>query len=84
MEICRYIEHTLLKPDATKDALKKLFDEAVQHNFYGVCVNPVNVSFAREYLKNSGVKIVTVCGFPLGANTSEVKAFEAQKAIADG
>ena len=84
MEICRYIEHTLLKPDAAKEDLKKLFDEAVQQNFYGVCVNPVNVNFAREYLKNSGVKIVTVCGFPLGANTSEVKAFEAQKAIADG
>lgn len=84
MDINNYIEHTLLKPDATKEALKKLFDEAVEHKFYGVCVNPVNVSYAKGCLKNTGVKIVTVCGFPLGANVSEVKAFEAKRAIEDG
>ena len=84
MDICSYIEHTLLKQDATKEELTKLFDEAEKHHFYGVCVNPVNVAFAKNYLKNSGVKIVTVCGFPLGASTSEVKAFEAKQAIKDG
>lgn len=84
MNLNNYIEHTLLKPDATKDGLKKLFDEALEHKFYGVCVNPVNVAFAKEYLKDSGVKIVTVCGFPLGANVSAVKAFEAKQAINDG
>lgn len=84
MNLNQYIEHTLLKPDATKEALKKLFDEAIEHKFYGVCVNPVNVAFAKKYLKDAGVKIVTVCGFPLGANVSEVKAFEAARSIKDG
>ncbi len=84
MEINKYIEHTLLKQDATKSELEKLFEEAKKYNFYGICVNPVNVTFAKEYLKNSDVKIVTVCGFPLGASASAVKAFEAKTAIADG
>lgn len=79
-----YIEHTLLKQDATKAELIKLFDEAIQHNFVGVCVNPVNVKFAKEYLQNSNVKIVTVVGFPLGANKSEVKAFETKLAVQEG
>lgn len=84
MNLNQYLEHTLLKPDATKEELQNLFDEAILHEFYGVCVNPVNVVFAKQYLKNSNVKIVTVCGFPLGANTSTVKAFEAAEAIKDG
>lgn len=84
MEINKYIEHTLLKQDATKSELEKLFEDAKKYEFYGVCVNPVNVAFAKKYLKNSDVKIVTVCGFPLGASVSVVKAFEAKTAIADG
>ena len=84
MKIKNYIEHTLLKPNATKKELKNLFDEAIKYNFYGICVNPVNVQYAKEYLKNSDVKIVTVCGFPLGANVSDVKAYEAKRAIEDG
>ena len=84
MDINKYLEHTLLKPNATKQELENLFEEAIKYNFYGVCVNPVNVAFAKEYLKDTQVKIVTVCGFPLGANISEVKAFEAKKAIEDG
>lgn len=84
----RYIEHTLLKQDATKDELVKLLDEAIEHKFLGVCVNPSNVKFAKEYLKNSAensdIKIVTVVGFPLGANKSEVKAFETKLAVEDG
>lgn len=80
----KYIEHTLLKQDATTEELIKLFDEAVENSFLGVCVNPVNVKFAHEYLKNSDVKIVTVVGFPLGASKPEVKAFEAKLAIEDG
>ncbi|MDD3593824.1 MAG: deoxyribose-phosphate aldolase [Candidatus Gastranaerophilales bacterium] len=83
-EINNYIEHTLLKPDATEAELKKLFDEAVAYKFLGVCVNPVNVRFAKEYLNGSNVKIVTVVGFPLGASRSDVKAFETAKAIEDG
>ncbi len=84
MNINQYLEHTLLKPNATKEELIKLFDEAIKYDFLGVCVNPVNVAFAKEYLKNSNVKIVTVCGFPLGANVSDVKAYEATRAIEDG
>lgn len=80
----KYIEHTLLKQDATKEELKKLFDEAVKNNFLGVCINPCNIKFAKEYLNNSDVKIVTVVGFPLGANKPEVKAYETKLAIEDG
>ena len=83
-DISNYIEHTLLKQDATNSELIKLFNEAKENNFLGVCINPCYVSFAKDYLKNTNIKIVTVVGFPLGANTSEVKSFEASKAVADG
>lgn len=83
-ELNKYIEHTLLKQDAKESDLIKLFEEAKENNFFGVCVNPCYVRLAKEHLKSSDVKIVTVIGFPLGANTTEVKVFEAQKAIADG
>lgn len=79
-----YIEHTLLKQDATHDELVKLLDEAIEHKFLGICVNPVNVKFAKEYLKDSDVKIVTVVGFPLGASKPEAKAYEAKLAVEDG
>ncbi len=84
MELNRHIEHTLLKQDATAEEFTKLFEEAKTHNFLGVCVNPLYVSTAKEALRDSDVKIVTVVGFPLGANKPEVKAYEAQSAIADG
>ena len=80
----KYIEHTLLKQDATTKDLNKLFDEALQHKFRGVCINPAYVKTAKEALKDSDVKVVTVIGFPLGANKTEVKAFEASVAKADG
>ena len=80
----KYIEHTLLKQDAREEDLIKLFNEAKEHKFFGVCVNPCYVTFAKENLKNSDVKIVTVIGFPLGANTTDVKVFETKKAIEDG
>ncbi len=84
MDVAKYIEHTLLRQDATKSELIKIFDEAKQYNFLGVCVNPQNVSLAKEYLKGSNVKIVTVVGFPLGSTTTETKAFEAKQAIENG
>ena len=84
MELSKYIEHTLLKQDAKKEELIKLFDEAKKYGFLGVCIHPCNVNIAKEYLKDTGIKIVTVAGFPLGANRSDVKAFETQKAIEDG
>lgn len=79
-----YIEHTLLKQDATKEELINLFKEAIDNKFLGVCINPANVRLAKDYLKNSEVKIVTVVGFPLGANKSEVKAYETKLAVEDG
>lgn len=79
-----HIEHTLLKQDAKKDELIKLFDEAKGNTFLGVCINPCYVKLAKENLKDSGVKIVTVIGFPLGANTTETKIFETINAVKDG
>ena len=84
MELNKHIEHTLLKQDATAEEFEKLFIEAKEHNFLGVCVNPLYISDAKEKLAGSNVKIVTVVGFPLGANRSEIKAFETTKAIEDG
>ena len=80
----KYIEHTLLKQDAKESDLIKLFDEAKENNFFGVCVNPCYVQLAKENLSGSEVNIVTVIGFPLGANTTDVKVYETQKAIKDG
>ncbi|MBP3821090.1 deoxyribose-phosphate aldolase [bacterium] len=80
----KYIEHTLLKQDATEKDLINLFNEAKEYNFFGVCINPCYVKLAKKNLENSDVKVVTVIGFPLGANTTEVKVFETQKAILDG
>lgn len=84
MDLAQYIEHTLLKQDATKEELIKLFEEAKKYNFKGICVNSSNIKLAKEYLKNTPVKIVTVVGFPLGACLSEAKAFEAEKSIEYG
>ena len=84
MVINDYIEHTLLKQDATKSEFEKLYQEAIDNKFFGVCVNPAYVKDAKEFLKGSDVKVVTVIGFPLGANTSDVKAYEAKEAIKNG
>lgn len=80
----KHIEHTLLKQDATKNDFVKLFQEAKEYNFLGVCINPAYVKLAKESLKDTDIKVVTVIGFPLGANKTEVKAFEASCAVADG
>ncbi len=80
----KHIEHTLLKQDAKHEDFIKLFEEAKQYNFLGVCINPLYVKSAKEYLRDTSVKIVTVVGFPLGANRSDVKAFETSKAVEDG
>ncbi len=82
--INRHIEHTLLKQDAKLEDFIKLFKEAKKHKFLGVCINPSYVKLAKEHLKGTDVKIVTVIGFPLGANRTDVKAFETSKAVEDG
>lgn len=80
----KHIEHTLLKQDAKLEDFLKLFEEAKEHKFLGVCINPAYVKLAKENLYGTDVKIVTVVGFPLGANRSDVKAFETSKAVEDG
>ena len=84
MELNKYIEHTLLKQDATKTEVIKLLDEAKEYKFLGVCVNPINVKLASEYLSGADVKIVTVVGFPLGQSTSESKVLETIDADKNG
>ena len=84
MELNKYIEHTLLKQDATKLELIKLLDEAKEYSFLGVCVNPVNVNFSKQYLKDTDIKVVTVIGFPLGQATCESKVLETIDAIKNG
>ncbi len=80
----KYIEHTLLKQDATKSEITKLLDEAIEYNFLGVCVNPCYVKYAKDYLKNSDIKVVTVIGFPLGQTTTEAKVLETIDAVKNG
>ncbi len=82
--LASYIDHTALKPETVKDDIKKLCDEAIKYSFASVCINPCYVSYAKVYLDGSDVKVCTVVGFPLGATTSEVKAFEASQAIKNG
>ena len=84
MNIAKMIDHTLLKPESTKEQIVKLCEEAREHEFASVCVNPVWVKTAKEELEGSDVKVCTVIGFPLGASTSAVKAFETKDAIENG
>ena len=83
-EIAAYIDHTQLKAFATAAQIETLCREAAEFHFASVCVNPCHVSYAAKLLKGSGVKVCTVIGFPLGANTPEVKAFETRNAIENG
>ena len=84
-EMARYIDHTLLKPDAERDQIEALCREARQHEFFSVCVNSANVRLASGYLGGAGrTKVCAVVGFPLGAGTPASKAFEAREAIRCG
>ncbi len=78
------IDHTLLKPEATESDIRKLCSEAIQFGFASVCVNPSWVKKAAEFLRGSNVPVCTVIGFPLGATLSDVKAYEARRAIFNG
>ncbi|GAA2822181.1 deoxyribose-phosphate aldolase [Lactococcus raffinolactis] len=84
MNLNKYIDHTVLKADTPKAKVQQIIDEAIQYDFMSVCINPTWVSFAAEKLAATDVKVCTVIGFPLGANTSTVKAFEAAEAIKNG
>lgn len=80
----RYVDHTLLKPNATQEEIAKLCEEARAYCFASVCVNPSYVAYSASLLRGSGVKVCTVVGFPLGSTTPTVKAIEARDAIANG
>ena len=84
MKLNKTIDHTILNADATKEAVIKVIDEAKKYEFASVCLEPCWVSLAAERLKDSNVKVCTVIGFPLGANTKTVKAFEAKEAVENG
>ncbi|AIF49630.1 deoxyribose-phosphate aldolase [Pelosinus sp. UFO1] len=84
MDLANYIDHTILKPEATPQDIRRLCSEAIKCNFAAVCVNPCYVDLAVSLLVGSGVNVATVIGFPLGANLSVVKAFEARQAILHG
>ncbi len=83
-DLARYIDHTLLKANASRDEFKKLCEEARKYKFASVCVNAANVGYCARELRGSGVPVVAVVGFPLGATTPAAKAFETREAVRDG
>jgi deoxyribose-phosphate aldolase len=84
LEMAGKIDHTLLKPEATREEISQLCFEARKFNFASVCINPTHVKLCKSLLRGSSVKVCTVIGFPLGATTPEVKVFETRQAIEDG
>ena len=88
MDIAKYIEHTLLKPGATEEHIKQLIDEAFEYKFFGICINPNFVKFARKYIdynKTKGdVKLVTVVNFPLGTNSMDTTLVQVHEVINEG
>ena len=84
LDMARYIDHPLLKPEATAAEIDQLCREAAQYRFASVCINPTWVKRAAENLRGTAVPVCTVIGFPLGAGTSEIKAMEARRALRDG
>jgi deoxyribose-phosphate aldolase len=83
-DLARYIDHTLLRPDASASDIDRLCDEAAEYGFAAVCVNPAWVRRAAERLRGTNVAVASVVGFPFGATPSDVKAFEARRVIRDG
>lgn len=84
MELAKYIDHTLLKPEATQDQVTQVINEAKQYGFASVCINPYWVNLTAQALAGTGVNTCTVIGFPLGATSTASKVFEAQQAMKDG
>lgn len=84
MNLAKLIDHTILKPIAQRADIERVCAEARKYGFCSVCINPVWVAYAKQLLKGSDVKVCTVIGFPLGANTSEVKAYETKDALNNG
>lgn len=80
----KYMDHTVLKPETTRETVKRFCEEAKQYHFASVCINPTHVAYVADQLKGSGVKTCCVIGFPLGANTSFIKGLEAMEAVKNG
>ena len=83
-DIAKFIDHTMLRPEAPTSAFDKLCDEALKYRFYSVCVNSCRIAYVSRKLQGTGVKVCSVVGFPLGAMTARSKAFETREAIEDG
>ncbi|MFJ1412433.1 deoxyribose-phosphate aldolase [Capnocytophaga canimorsus] len=84
MELSKYIDHTLLKATATVSEIETLCKEAITHDFFSVCVNSGYVSYAKDFLKETDIKVCSVVGFPLGAMSTRSKVYETEQALADG
>lgn len=84
MNPAKLIDHTILKPVASKEDVRRICDEAKTYGFFSVCINPYWVAYAKELLKGTDVKVCTVIGFPLGANTTAVKVYETEDALNNG
>lgn len=84
MNVAKYIDHTLLKPDSTREQIDKILEEAKKYQFKSLCINPTHVSYASQQLLDTDVLVCTVIGFPLGATTTDVKVFETENAIKNG
>jgi len=84
LDLTEYIDHTILKPEATEEDITRICQEAIEHKFKTVCVNSSNISLAAKLLKNQKSVPIAVVGFPLGAATASSKAYEAKEAIKDG
>lgn len=84
MNYAKFIDHTQLKPESTREQIDKIINEAKEYGFKSICVNPTHVKYSAEQLKGTDVLVCTVIGFPLGASTKEVKAFETKNTIENG
>lgn len=84
MNLSGHIDHTYLKSDATKEIIKRLCQEAIEHTFFSVCLNPCWISLAKDLLKDSSIKVCTVVGFPLGSNLAKTKEQEAKDCLNTG
>ncbi|ATA93226.1 deoxyribose-phosphate aldolase [Capnocytophaga canimorsus] len=84
MELSKYIDHTFLKATATVSEIETLCKEAITHDFFSVCVNSGYVSYAKDFLKETDIKVCSVVGFPLGAMSTRSKVYETEQALADG
>lgn len=84
LELAKMIDYTMLRPDTTTNDIKRICSETTKYGFYSVCINPYYVGLATKFLIGTKVKVCSVVGFPLGANSRKVKAFEAQTAVSEG